>query len=154
MHASCFRLCCEHENVTSVAEPAHISPHSNASRTHHHASASHSQRKRTKCRRLGQRSAGAKGMIRGARAGSSFLRSASATGARGRCSGHVSAAATRMGVINRPHVRSKWAFESTAGQGRFMSAAPGSLDEKKDEPAPEGFMKRLMGKESCVVREW
>lgn len=43
-------------------------------------------------------------------------------------------------------------FDSVSGQARLLSATPGSLDDKKDATKPEGFMKRFMGKDSCVVR--
>lgn len=92
-------------------------------------------------------------MIRGARAGSAFLRSAATAGAAGRCSAKAPSAATRLGVVSRHQGhRHQWAFASGKGQARLLSAAPGSLDDTKDEPKPEGFMKRLLGKESCVVR--
>lgn len=92
-------------------------------------------------------------MIRGARASSAFLRSAAAAGTAGRCSGSASSAATRLGVISRHQGHGhQWAFASGKGQARLLSVAPSSVDDKKDGPKPEGFMKRVMGKESCVVR--
>lgn len=92
-------------------------------------------------------------MIRGARASSSFLRNTAVAGTVGRCSGSASSVATRLGVISRHQARGhQWAFASGKGQARLLSVAPSSLDDKKDGPKPEGFMKRVMGKESCVVR--
>lgn len=96
-------------------------------------------------------------MIRGAQRGSILLRNAAAASPGGRCVGvgkGYPVAAARLGIVTRPAAQqqSKWAFGSRAGQARFMSAAPDSLSEKKEEPKPEGFFKRVMGKESCVVR--
>ncbi|CAM9220897.1 unnamed protein product, partial [Laminaria digitata] len=95
-------------------------------------------------------------MIRGAQRGSVLLRNAAAASPGGRCVGvgkGYPVAAARLGIVTRPAAQqqSKWAFGSRAGQARFMSAAPDSLSEKKEEPKPEGFFKRVMGKESCVA---
>lgn len=93
-------------------------------------------------------------MLRGAQRGSLLLRNAAAAGPGGRCVGVGKGypVAARLGIATRPTAQQSWAFGSRAGQARFMSAAPDSLSEKKEEPKPEGFFKRVMGKESCVVR--
>lgn len=94
-------------------------------------------------------------MIRGAQRGSVLLRNATAASPGGRCVGVGKGypVAARLGIVTRPTAQqSKWAFSARAGQARFMSAAPDSLSEKKEEPKPEGFFQRVMGKESCVVR--
>lgn len=100
-------------------------------------------------------------MIRGTRLGSVFVRNATASGLRGRrsatCLRSTSPApAIKMGLgvvkgstnagvtMTRRRIGLYW-------QSRCMSATPGSLDEKKNEPVSEGFLQRVMGKESCVV---
>lgn len=100
-------------------------------------------------------------MLRTAQRGSAVLRSAAVAGSRGRCPRVVfpvaADAQARAGFVARPQVQqSHGAFDSGAGhvQARWMSAAaPGSADEKSEEPKPEagGFLSRVMGKESCVV---
>lgn len=97
-----------------------------------------------------QRWSACRRMIRGARAGPSFLRSATASSAKGRCAGNVGPAARRLGILSRS-VRPHRPAHSLSPQTRFMSTAPSSLDEKKDAPEPVGFTKRVLGKESCVV---
>lgn len=84
-------------------------------------------------------------MLRSARAGSLFLRSTAAAGARGRLGPNAGPAA--VSSLGATHSTS-----NSLGQARFLSATPGSVDEKKDDAPPQGFMKRVMGKDSCVVR--
>ncbi|CAM9419845.1 unnamed protein product [Sphacelaria rigidula] len=84
-------------------------------------------------------------MLRSARAGSIFLRNITAAGPRCRRVDNAgSAAISRVGATHAaPH--------SFVGQHvRFLSAAPGSVDEGKDGAEPQGFM-RMMGKDSCVA---
>ncbi|CAM9425047.1 unnamed protein product [Hapterophycus canaliculatus] len=98
-------------------------------------------------------------MLRGAQKSSTLLRSAAAAASsRGRCASAVfpAAADARAGVVARPRLQasSQGVFGSPAGQARWMSAAaPGSAEDKKDEPKAEaqGYFSKLMSKESCVA---
>lgn len=94
-------------------------------------------------------------MLRGAQRASALIRG----GARGRCPRVVDPAANKQAraglLVASPQARFSGSFGATsAGHARWMSAtAPGSADDKKDEPKPEpvGLLSKWMGKESCVV---
>lgn len=96
-------------------------------------------------------------MLRGVQRSSALLRSGAVAGSRARCPRAVlpAAADARAGVGARaqPRFQGAAAFDSSAaGQARWMSAAaPGSTEDKKDEPEAQGFLSKLMSKESCVV---
>lgn len=85
-------------------------------------------------------------MLRCSRVSSLFLRSTVATGARSRLAVNDGRAAlSRLGATH--------SNSTSFNQARFLSAArPGSVDEKNDDAQTQGFVKRVMGKESCVVR--
>lgn len=95
-------------------------------------------------------------MLRGVQRSSALLRSGAVAGSRARCPRAVlpAAADASAGVGARAQPTSRGAaFDSSAaGRARWMSAAtPGSTEDKKDEPEAQGFLSKLMSKESCVV---
>lgn len=97
-------------------------------------------------------------MLRCSQRGFALLRSTAVAGSRARYPSIASPAAAdaRAGLIARPQgQQSKGAFDTAvAGQARWMSAAaPGSAEDKSDGPKskPDGFLSRVMGKDSCVV---
>lgn len=90
-------------------------------------------------------------MIRGARVGSVFLRTATARGHRLSWSGIVTGVAGRQGIVFRSQAQHRPTFECSAAlQARLKSSLPVYVD-KKDEAKPKDMLGWMTNKESCVV---